>query len=144
MLARTAVSLRRQLHHLIAGSLWSLLAYLLGARPFGGAIWGGVVAGPIVGMAVGAMLQGPFERTSGARRGAVALLSLYVAGTLFGLGVGIADWQRRGGGRSVDALGEIMVQGVVGIWWGMTVSSFVLFLWPLAYGTHWLLEWLDR
>ncbi|HQR18518.1 MAG TPA: hypothetical protein PK948_09105 [Gemmatimonadales bacterium] len=36
-----------------------------------------------------------------------------------------------------------MLQAVAGTWWGITLTGFLLFLWPLAYLTHLVLEWIS-
>jgi hypothetical protein len=83
--------------------------------------------------------QGPFERQSGVRRALLALVSLYLAATLFGLAIGIADWRALTAGTKHPL--EALAEEVLAVWWGVTLTGFLLFLWPLAYGTHWILEW---
>ena len=130
---------RRFLHCLIAGSLWGGFAYLLGVRAFGRPIWGGVLAGPIIGVIVGGVIQAPFERQAGLRRALLALASVYLAATLFGLAVAIGDWRALTAGTA-SPLWALATE-VFAVWWGVTLTGFLLFLWPLAYGTHWILEW---
>ena len=136
-----AAPARRVLHYLIAGTLWGGLAYLLGYRAFGRPIWGGVLAGPFIGAIVGGLLQRPFERRSRLPRSLLALASLYLGATLFGLALAVTDWRALTAGTAhpLQAVGA----EIVAVWWGITLTGFLLFLWPLAYGTHWLLEWYE-
>jgi len=133
------MTVRRFLHLVIAGALWGGLAWLIGRRAIGAPIWGGVLAAPVIGVIVGLLLQGPFERQAGARRALVALASVYLGATLFGVAIGIADWRVLTAG-TVHPL-ESLAEAVLAVWWGITLTGFLLFLWPLAYGTHWILEW---
>ncbi len=133
---------RRVLHFLIAGGLWGGLAYLLGVRAFGRPIWGGVLVSPLIGAIIGRLLQGPFESHSRFRRGLVALASVYLGGTLFGLALAVTSWRALTAGTThpLQAVGA----EVLAVWWGISVTGFLLFLWPLAYGTHWVLEWCEQ
>ncbi len=36
-----------------------------------------------------------------------------------------------------------MLESVVGMLWGLTMTGGVLVFWPLAYASYWLLAWLD-
>ena len=72
---------------MFAGLGWAAVAYLFGARTFGAGIWGGLVAAPLIGVAVGWLTQIGFENATGVRRGLVALTSLYLGAVLFGLGI---------------------------------------------------------
>ena len=123
---------------MFAGLGWSAVAYLFGARTFGAAIWGGLLAAPLIGVAVGWLTQIGFENATGVRRGLVALISLYLGAVLFGLGIGIARLLV-GGGATL----EVLVEPLLGVLWGITFTGLLLFLWPLSYVTHLLLEWVD-
>ena len=123
---------------MFAGLGWAAVAYLFGARTFGVAIWGGLLAAPLIGVAVGWLTQIGFENATGVRRGLVALTSLYLGAVLFGLGIGIARLFVGGGARL-----EVLVEPLLGVLWGITFTGFLLFLWPLTYVTHLLLEWVD-
>ena len=122
-----------------AGCLWGVLALLLGGRAFGDAIWTGVLSAPAIGLATGALLQRRFEEASAWPRRGLALLSLYLGATLFaimiGVGtmIGIAPGQRH--------FHSALIEPLLGTWWGITLTGFFLVLWPLAYATHWWLEW---
>jgi hypothetical protein len=121
----------------IAGLAWGVLAYALGVKAIGSGIWGGVLAAPFIGPAVGLLTQGIFERTAGWRQTMVSLASLYLGATLFGLAVGVSD--AIGGPHAVFAA-ERIYEDVIAMWWGVTLTGFVIVLWPLTYFTH---KWIE-
>jgi hypothetical protein len=124
----------------LAGGLWGFVALGLGARAYGAGIWGGIAAAPFVGLAVGRLLHSRFEGAAGFGRWLVALLSLYLGATLFAIAVGLTDALSGSAARSEV---EVVVQAVMGTWWGITLTGFLIALWPLAYLTHVVLEWID-
>lgn len=130
------MSLRRSLDYLIAGFLWGALAIFLVGRSFGGSSWTGFFLSPLVGLTVGSILQRPFESRNGPGRSVISLLSLYLGGTLFAIAIAAAQTARFER-APLESAGE----AVLGVWWGITLTGFLLFLWPLAYFTHWVLEW---
>lgn len=133
--------MRLHLLALFAGALWGLVAFGFGGRAYGDAVWGGVLAAPFIGLLVGALLHPRFSAASGGRRWLVALASLYTGATLFAIAVGLTDALTGAAGRRVL---EVIAQAVVGTWWGVTLTGFVIALWPLAYGTHAVLAWLEE
>ena len=133
------MKLRHGIDLVAVGSLWGVSAYLLGGRAFGSAIWPGVLAAPAIALVVGLSLQRAFERGSPTRRKLTALCSLYFGGTLFGLVIGLGSWL--GVSPGSRQLPSALLEPVLGVWWGLTLTGFVLALWPLAYVTHWWLEW---
>ena len=124
----------------LAGALWGLVAWGLVRQVYGEAIWGGLVVAPLLGVAVGALLQRRFEGAIGWARWLVALGSLYLGATMFALAVGITDALA---GSAARRPLEVVAQSVVGTWWGVTLTGFLLALWPMAYGTHAALAWID-
>jgi len=124
----------------LAGALWGLLAWGLGRKVYGTPIWGGIVCAPFIGVAVEALLQRRFEAAAGWARWAVALASVYVGATLFATAVGIMDAVA---GSPARGKLEVVLQAVVGTWWGVTFTGFLVALWPLAYLTHLALAWVD-
>ena len=122
----------------LSGLLWGAFAALLGHRAFHSHVWGGVVASPVIGLIVGSATQSYFEDSSGYWRWLIALASLYLGAILFGVGIGIWDAVAGGPGRVAIA---VATQDVVAVLWGVTLTGFLLFLWPMAYLTHLLLEW---
>ena len=131
-------SLALTLYSLLAGSVWGVLAYFLGEKALGPAVWGGVFAGPLIGAAVGRLVHPFFAASRGIRRALWALVSLYVGSVLFGIVVGAAELASRGGGRAPL---EVVLEAVLGVLWGVTATGFVVALWPLAYLTHVAIEW---
>lgn len=47
--------------------------------------------------------------------------------------------RQRGLRRGLISLGSLYLSAT--LWWGVSVTGFLLFLWPLAYASHWFLEW---
>lgn len=125
----------------LAGALWGLVAWALGARVYGAGLWGGIAAAPLIGAVVAALVQDRFEGTSGWRRWLVALASLYLGATLFALAVGLTDAITGSAARSPV---EVVWEAVLGTWWGITLTGFLIALWPLAYLTHIVLSWVDE
>lgn len=122
---------------LVSGAVWGIIALGLGHRAMGGPIWGGVVASPLIGVAVGVGFR--WMRGLGALRRALAsLLSLCVAAALFALAIGLFDAVTGAPGR---VTGEVILQPVPAVLWAVTMGGFFLFLWPLSYANH---RWLDR
>ena len=74
-------------------------------------------------------------------RVALALVSLYFGAGLFALSAGVADALRPIEHRNGSA---VILQAVVGVWWGITFTGLLPLLWPLAYLTHSLLGRLER
>lgn len=132
---------RLHLLALFAGALWGLVALGLGGRAYGDEIWGGILAAPLIGLAVEMLLHRRFEATAGWRRWLTALASLYLGVTLFALAVGLTDALTGGAGRRPL---EVIIQAVLGTWWGVTLTGFLIVLWPLAYVTHAALAWLEE
>jgi len=135
------MTLQRGVGFAVAGLAWGGFAWLLGRRAFGPELWGATLLSPLIGLLVGGLLQDRFERHQGWRRGAVALISLYVAATLFGIGLGIAAFLESFGGGA--AFFSRVAEHTLGVWWGITLTGFLLFLWPMTYATHWYLEWRE-
>ncbi len=131
--------LHRRVYFVVTGLAWGGLAALLGSRAFGDALWGGVLLSPAIGLWVGGLTQDPFEQHRGLRRALISLGSLYLAATLFGMALGVTAFVLRPGGG--PSLLTLVTEHTVTVWWGVSVTGFLLFLWPLAYASHWFLEW---
>jgi hypothetical protein len=129
------MTLRNGFAFTVAGIIWGGLAYLIGSGVYGSAVWVGVLAGPLIGLAAGSIMQGRFESGTTGRRWLVALGTLYLGATLFGTTIGIYSWATRSAGaRSLESF----LEGPASAWYGTTL--LVLLLWPLAYFTHYLIE----
>ena len=124
----------------LAGAFWGLVAWSLGAKVYGPGLLGGIIAAPFIGVGVGLLLQAPFENTVGWRRWLVALASLYLGATLFALAVGMTDALTGSASRNAVA---VIWEAVLGTWWGVTLTGFLIALWPLTYLTHIVLAWID-
>ena len=122
-----------------AGAVWGGIAYALGAGAIGPPIWAGILASPFIGLVVGLLIQPRFVASSGVWRVVWALVGLYLGAVLFGIAIGVADEISR---QSADHVaGAALIEAVLAVLWGVTVTGFVLVLAPLAYLTHWFLEW---
>lgn len=112
--------------------VWGAIAYVIGASHVHRPIWGGVIASPAIGVVVGLCFGRLWDGSFG-RRVLVALLSLYLAASLFGVGVGVYDAMRDVPGRAGL---EVVIEWVLAILWGLTVGGWFVVLWPLTYATH--------
>ncbi len=124
---------RTVLISIFSGFAWGLVALLLAARAMGSSIWPGVLASPAIGAIVG-LGSWKFRNLPTWGRLLVALVALYVAAALFGLAVGLHDFvvdARRSGVHRIEV--ENVFQSVLALVWGLTMTGYVLFLWPLAY-----------
>lgn len=122
-----------------AGAAWGVVALLLGGKAFGAAIWPGVLVSPVIGAVTGLLIHPRFEESAGVRRWLWAVGSLYLGALLFGLAIGAGEELARWGPG--HRAGASLVESVLAVLWGVTVTGFLLILTPLAYATHWLLEW---
>jgi hypothetical protein len=124
---------RLYLFGFIAGTAWGVLAYLLGSALIGPDIWAGVLASPFIGPIVSRVMHPRYARATGWRRALTSLGSLYLGAAFFGLALSFSafarqhDWQ------------NIMLVALVP--WGITVTGYIIALWPLAHGTHAVIEW---
>ena len=121
---------------LCAGALWGGVAWFLAAKAIGTPIWGGVAASPLIGWLITALTHGGFRDRGGFGRAVWALGSVYLGALGFGLACGTAALITRGDYTNA----EVLLDPVVGVLWGVTMTGFLLFLAPLAYFTHWVLE----
>ena len=125
----------------VSGAVWGCIVALMAFSAIPYAIWGGLIAGPAIGLLIGLATR-PWCRLPTALRIPATLLSLYLAAALFGLGVGVYDW------LAVDIPyripSAVVLQAVLAFLWGLTFTGAVLVLWPLAYLNHWLLARMCR
>lgn len=119
-----------------SGIVWAGIAWVIGFTQIPGILWGGLLAAPVIGIITGAVYL-PAYRHSRWVRALSALGTLYLAVSLFGLAVGVADALRDIPGRS---FGELLLQGVLVTLSGVTFTGYVVILWPLTFANHWFLE----
>lgn len=124
------------LSSVLSGACWGGLVTLIAFDMAPQAIWGGLIFSPLIGGLVGVATWG-WTRLSVAGRIVVALLSLYAAAALFGLGVGLYDGFVLAGPDRITR--AVVSQAVVGFLWGLTFLGWVIVFWPLAYLNHWIL-----
>jgi hypothetical protein len=124
---------------LLAGAVWGATGLALAGQMLGACVWGGVLAAPAVGLFVAIAFRG-FRDRPPAHRIALSLVSLYLAAGLFALAAGVTDAARPIPNRNP---GAVVIQTVLGVWWGITFAGYLPLLWPLAYLTHALLTRAD-
>jgi hypothetical protein len=124
---------------LLAGAIWGAIGLALAGQVLGAPVWGGVLAAPAIGLGVAIAFRG-FRGRPPAARIALSLVSLYLAAGLFALVVGVADAVRPTPHRIP---GAVVIQTVLGVWWGITFTGYLPLLWALAYLTHALLGRAD-
>ena len=124
---------------LLAGMVWGALGVLLAGQMLGPVVWGGAVISPAIGLATAVLFRG-FRRLSPGVRVALALVSLYLAAGLFALAAGITDATRMIPNRNG---GAVVIEKVLGVWWGITFMGYLPLLWPIAYLTHSMLGRID-
>jgi hypothetical protein len=113
---------------MIAGAPWGLLAYLPGARVSGPLIWPGALASPAIGPAVGRLTQARFDQSQGLWRGVIPLVGVYLGSVLFGLAIGIFNLSATGLAQS-NPVADV-VGSVLSVLWGVTLTGYLLVLWP--------------
>ena len=92
---------------------------------------GCILASPLIGIVMGRFSKSFRERPIGVQM-AIALFTIYGAAALFGAAGGVAEFIRSG--MSHSAVGIISMGWAFA--WGLTITGYVLFLWPLAYLNH--------
>ena len=122
---------------ILSGVAWSGVAWIIGASSYGTLLWGGVIAAPAIGLAVGVLTR-PWRRLSKPVRVVLALAALYLAAMLFGLAMGIYDWVSEP--RAGRIATGVILQAPMGVLWGVTFTGYFVLLWPMAYLNLWLLS----
>jgi len=120
-----------------SGFLWGCLATVAAYNAVPRAVWGGLIVSPAIGCLIGAATMRWSDLALPLRIG-VALLSVYVAAALFGLGVGLYDWLAVGTPNRIPS--AVVAQAVLAFLWGVTFTGWFLLFWPLAYLNLRLLE----
>lgn len=118
----------------LSGCGWGLIAFLLMEARIHPAMIGALSAAPLIGIGMGVLSKG-FARRRVITRSWLSLASLYLAAALFGTAGGLANAYLRGFGAAREPLESIIV-----IVLGLTCSGDVLFLAPLAYANHVLID----
>ena len=120
-----------------------------------GLLWGGLAHGLevahslrfalAIGMAIGVLmgfLIKPLRDVEWPATAAVSLLGLYVAVILFATGYSVGELARAGRplARWPSAIGSANWSFVV----GLSLSGYLLLLWPLSFANHLLVWWCQR
>lgn len=121
----------------VASSIvWAAIAMLLG-RSLSPVIWGGVILAPFIGLGAG-FASALFPTEGRVRKAWFSLVSLYVAATIYGLGMGVYDLatgQNAGDGwRRIPS--AVVLQAAMATLWGLTFTGYFIVLWPLSYANH--------
>lgn len=135
-------TLSRLIIYAKVGCGWGVIGFLIGYfNPGSSLLWGGALISPLIGVIIGFSFE-LIDRRGKTARIFLALISLYLAVVLFGLGMGCADLCRDIAGRRSLA---VIMQGPSAAVWYITFAGWVLILWPLTYATHtYLGRWRQR
>ncbi len=119
----------------LSGCAWAVIAYVLslGVFPFRIVI-GGLLLSPLIGLLIGLIFLPAYKLPKWAQF-ALSLVTLYVAVSLFGVGVGLADATRDVPMRPFAS--EVIFQALIASVFGVTM--YAVLLWPLAFVNHRLL-----
>ena len=118
-----------------AGVVWAIIAYVFAHGYLHPIIWGGLIASPVIGIAVGWGYLPAYEQSI-FHRAFWALISFYLAVVCFGVACGIYDLMGLLPNRVWYA---VLVEPVSAVLWGVTFTGFVILFWPLTFATHWLI-----
>lgn len=113
---------------ILSGYGWAGIAFLI----LGGWAWkpviGGIVVAPLIGLFVGALYV-PVCGWPPVGRAFVALVTLYLAVTLFGAAMGVMAAAT----KSAQQNNEVVFECIAAPLWGLTCGGWVLILWPVAF-----------
>jgi uncharacterized membrane protein YczE len=122
----------------LSGCTWAVIAYVLSLGAFSrGIVVGGLIASPLIGTFIGWIFL-PAYKLPKFVQFALSLVTLYIAVALFGIGVGLYDATRDIPSRSGSF--DVVLQAVIASVIGITMTGYVLLLWPLAFLNHRLLR----
>ena len=119
-----------------SGLAWSGIAYLLLSGIWFPGLWVGIVVSPLIGLLVG-LAHRPTYRFPVVARVLVALATLYATVVLFGLVIGVVQEVIETSPNHVR--GASIIEWVLVTLYGVTLTGYFLFLWPLAFANHWRL-----
>jgi hypothetical protein len=121
----------------LSGCVWAGIVWILLDQRINVGIAGGILASPLIGLAMGSFSK-RFRERPFLTRATIAFLSLYLAAALFGTVGGFAD-AAFGLGRSATV--SLIIEWVWAFLMGLTFTGYFLILWPLAYLNHSLIGW---
>ena len=120
----------------MSGCIWAGIAYFLASPWMGTPIVSGLLASPLIGIGVALLYRSANAKSPLSRMG-MSLFTLYVAAALFGTVVGTCVLM----GPSHDHFqSDIVLDAVIVTLWGLTFKGLFVFLWPLSFLNHWLVE----
>ncbi|MEC9476779.1 MAG: hypothetical protein VX764_07055 [Planctomycetota bacterium] len=121
----------------VSGLVWAVIADQIAPSWRGSAFRGGLLSTPLVGVVAG-LVYLPAYRFAVAGRVMMSLLTLYLSTLLFGLAWGVTDALQELPGQAMRNSVEVVYQAIAASFYGVTMTGFVLLLWPLAFFNHWL------
>jgi hypothetical protein len=116
----------------LSGCLWAAIPYYYLHESMSPYIWGGIIASPFIGTAMGLIYCGACAWSLWLRI-LLSLATLYLAVFLFGLAVGICDAARPIPNRLFDG---VVAQTIFAFLWGVTIPGLFVVLWPMAFLNH--------
>jgi hypothetical protein len=128
--------MRYYLLSMLSGCMWAVIAFLL-SLDFNFVIVGGLIASPLIGLLIGLIHRRAYNLPT-VGQVLLSLGTLYLAVFLFGLAIGVSDllW----GDISNRVTVEVILGTAFTLVLGITISGYVLLLWPMAFLNHKLLE----
>ena len=127
----------------LSGIVWGLIGVVLGRPAFKDVAWGGLIASPLIGLIAGAVAW-PWIRARLKWLALGALVNLYLTAALFGLAFTLYPWcvGQSAQGEPFESALRRARESAIAVPIGITMTGYVLFLWPLAVANHrWLARW---
>jgi hypothetical protein len=119
----------------LSGCVWAAIALGIGYWIAGSIIFGGIALAPVIGIGMGLIFL-PAYRLSELWQFFLSFITLGLAGTLFGLGMGFYNaFERNIANRDSNA---VVIESVLATLTGILYMFF--FFWPLSYLNHRLLS----
>jgi len=122
----------------LSGLLWGLLAHELEVAP---AVRLAIPAGLCVGLVMGLLIR-PLRDVDWPAAAAFSLIGLYVAVALFAALYSAIDLAASD--QRLVTWPSVIAESMWTFTWGLSLSGYVLLLWPLSFANHALMWWYQR